>query len=283
MEDDVNLRSFRADDVTYEKFKSISNTEFDSQGQCLSALINTYEIEKSKKIIPDRKAEIENFQAHVNKLMEMFIMSLELNKDTQMKVRGEFDGLLKSKDLTMASLQEEIKSLNQKKKEILERVNVLENKNRNNEEELSKVKKAAEEELIETKKRAAEESVKNKKIIEDLQNSIKNKDIFTSTIKSKLAEANATIENCKKDISELDTLRKKAYLISFDNERLKAEIEKLTFELEKTKDKYEIDRDKILLEKDKDRQDEIDKYQNKVEELLARLERRSFIENDKIS
>ena len=258
MEEDANLRSFRADDATYEKFKTISNIEFESQGQCLSALINTYEIEKSKKIIPDRKVEIENFQAHINKLMEMFIMSLELNKDAQMRVRGEFDGLLKSKDLTMASLQEDIKNLKQKRKEVLDHINAVETKNRISEEELTK----------------------RKKIIEDLKNTIKNKDIFTSTIKTKLAEANTTIESFQKDITELETLRKKVYVFSFDNERLKAEIEKLTFELEKAKSKFEIDTDKILLEKGKDRQDEIEKYQSKIEELLGKLERRSFIEND---
>lgn len=258
MEEESKLRSFRADDVTYEKFKSISSSEFESQGQCLSALINTYEIEKSKKIIPDRKVEIENFQTHINKLMEMFIMSLELNKDTQMRVRGEFDSLLKSKDLTMSSLQEEIKNINQKRREIMEHITAMENKSKANEEELEK----------------------DKKTIEDLKNTIKNKDIFTSTIKTKLAEANTTIESYKKDITELETLKKKAYVISFENEKLKNEIEKLNFELEKVKGKFEIDRDKMMLEKGKDRQDEIDKYQAKIEELLAKLERRSFIEND---
>ncbi len=258
MADEPKTISIKADDKTYERFIAISNVEFGDQGQCLASLINTYEIEKSKKIIPDRKLEIENFQAYINKLMEMFIMSLELNKDTQNKVRGEFDSLLKSKDLNISSLHEEIKNLTTRRKDLVDQMSLLEKKNQNIEKEISE----------------------STKIIEDYEKSIKSKDMLINNLKAKLEETKSAIESHKKDLNELETLKKKMYSVSFDNERYKAEIDKLNYELEKAKGKYEIERDKMLLEKGMDRQEEIDKYQNKIEELLLKLERKSYIEND---
>ena len=258
MSDELNAISFRADEKTYEKFKSISNLEFQDQGQCLAALINTYEIEKSKKLIPCRKLEIENFQTYINKLMEMYILSLEMNNDTQVRVRGEFDSLLKSKDLTISSMQTEVKNLANRRRDIVEQMSAIEKKNKALEEEIEQ----------------------NKKALDDYDKTVKSKDELIDSLNSKLAELKADLDGCKKDLCELESLKKKINLVYFDNERLKAEIDKLNYEMDKQKSKSEIERDKILIEKGMNRQDEIDKYQRKIEELLLKLERKSLLEND---
>ena len=258
MSDELNTISFRADEKIYEKFKSISNIEFQDQGQCLAALINTYEIEKSKKIIAGRKFEIQNFQTYINKLMEMYILSLEMNNDTQVRVRGEFDSLLKSKDLTISSMQEEVKNLANRRRVTIEQMSAIEKKNKILEDEIAE----------------------NKKTMDDYDKSVKDKVALINSLKSELEGSKTTLEGYKKDLSELETLKKKINLVYFDNERLKAEIDKLNYELDKVKSKCEIERDKVLLEKGKDRQDEIDKYQSKIEELLLKLERKSLLESD---
>ena len=81
-ENELKVRSLRMDEETFEKFKAIAGEEFGNQGQCLSALVNLYETEKSKLILVDRKLEIESFQMYVNKLNELFVTSLSLNQDT---------------------------------------------------------------------------------------------------------------------------------------------------------------------------------------------------------
>lgn len=102
---ELKVKSFRADDETFEKFKSLATEEFGNQGQCLAALINLYEIEKSKLVLGDRKLEVETFQSHLNRLGEMFLSSMQLNQDAEIRIRGEFDKLLSSKDKTISDLQ----------------------------------------------------------------------------------------------------------------------------------------------------------------------------------
>lgn len=43
---DTKVRSIRADEQTYDKFKALSS-EFDNQGDCLSQLIAAYEVSKA--------------------------------------------------------------------------------------------------------------------------------------------------------------------------------------------------------------------------------------------
>jgi len=102
---ELKVKSFRADDETFEKFKSLATEEFGNQGQCLAALINLYEIEKSKLVLGDRKLEVETFQSHLNRLAEMFLSSMHLNQDAEIRIRGEFEKLLISKDKTISDLQ----------------------------------------------------------------------------------------------------------------------------------------------------------------------------------
>ena len=80
---EYKVKSIRADDEAYEKFKAISQEEFGNQGQCFSTLINLYETEKSKINLSERKLEIDSFQSHLNKISELFLMSLEMNQEAE--------------------------------------------------------------------------------------------------------------------------------------------------------------------------------------------------------
>ncbi len=102
---ELKVKSFRADDETFEKFKGLAAEEFGNQGQCLAALINLYETEKSKLVLGDRKVEVETFQSHLNRLGELFLASMQLNQDAELRVRAEFEKLLVSKDKSIADLQ----------------------------------------------------------------------------------------------------------------------------------------------------------------------------------
>jgi chromosome segregation ATPase len=105
---DLKVRSFRADDETFEKFKGLATEEFGNQGQCLAALINLYETERSKLVLGERKVEVETFQTHLNRLAELFLASMQLNQDAEARVRGEFERLLISKDKTISDLQTKV-------------------------------------------------------------------------------------------------------------------------------------------------------------------------------
>jgi hypothetical protein len=113
-------RIIRADHETYEKFKSIASDEFDNQGQCLSTLINLYELEQGKAKIVERKLEIESFQSNINKINELFLMSLQLNQEAEERVRSELEKLLESKDKQIISLQQKVESVSKANEELKE-------------------------------------------------------------------------------------------------------------------------------------------------------------------
>ena len=103
---ELKVRSLRIDETTFDKFKSIATEEFGNQGQCLSALVNLYETEKSKHVIVDRKLEIESFQMYINKLQELYLTSLSLNEDTEERIKSSYDRLLESKEKIIQNLQD---------------------------------------------------------------------------------------------------------------------------------------------------------------------------------
>lgn len=108
MADEMKTRSVRATEDTFEKLKEIvEQSEFNNQGEALTALISLWENEQAKNMLPDRKTEIENFQALTQRINDSFINSLQLNIEAEDRIRMEFAGTLKSNETTINLLQEQ--------------------------------------------------------------------------------------------------------------------------------------------------------------------------------
>lgn len=108
MADEMKTRSVRATEDTFEKLKEIvEQSEFNNQGEALTALISLWENEQAKNMLPDRKTEIENFQALTQRINDSYINSLQLNIEAEDRIRMEFAGTLKSNETTINLLQEQ--------------------------------------------------------------------------------------------------------------------------------------------------------------------------------
>lgn len=105
---ELKPKSFRIDEATAERFKEISADIGGSQQETLSKLIEAYEFQAGKAILTDKKDDIDQFERYVNAIVRMFMGSLEDNQNLMETVRAEFDGLLKSKDVTIQDLQEKL-------------------------------------------------------------------------------------------------------------------------------------------------------------------------------
>lgn len=57
------VRSIRADDTTFDKFKSLCD-ELGGHSECLNSLISTYELGRAKELIPEHQVNISEFQSH---------------------------------------------------------------------------------------------------------------------------------------------------------------------------------------------------------------------------
>ena len=107
---ELKPKSFRIDEETAEKFKAISAELGNNQQQTLSKLIETYEFQKGKTVLNQKRGEIETFEKYVTILTRMYMDSLEHNENITESVHAEFEGILGSKDETILSLQKQLKT-----------------------------------------------------------------------------------------------------------------------------------------------------------------------------
>lgn len=262
---EYKVKSFRVDDETFEKFKAISTDVFSNQGQCLSALINLYETENSKATIIERKLEIEDFQTHANKLNELFLMSLQLNQDAEIRIRSEFEKLLESKDRTIIDLQN-------KNKELTISFDTLDKSSRDMKEENADFINR----IIEL-----DNTVKRQE--NDFAAALSDKDKLNKALTDSCNEKKLEIEELRASRLDAEEQLKSLKKIEAENKRLASELEKLTDEMNKQKEHAEIDKEKSLLLSDKAHQqeikevhsqqhEEIKEYINKIEKLQEQLE-----------
>lgn len=108
--------SFRVTDDVKERFAKIATDEGWNQDQTLSKLIGIYEIEQAKMTVTERRIEIEEFEMHLHSLSEIYRMSLQLNQNSEERVREGFRATLESNQKTIQTLQAKIEDLESTKK-----------------------------------------------------------------------------------------------------------------------------------------------------------------------
>lgn len=109
----MKTRSIRASEEVLNKFKEVSES-FDNQSDCLEQLITAYELNNSKGTLTDLKADISDFESHINSIQQSYIHILELNSNTEERIRQEFKRQLDSKDNTIIDLQKQISEAKEK-------------------------------------------------------------------------------------------------------------------------------------------------------------------------
>ena len=252
---EIKVRSIRADETTLDKFKALS-AEFESQGDCLSQLITAYEINNAKHILTDVKADIADYESHINSIQQAFLHVLELNSNAEKRIRQEFNDLLCSKDSQIISLQERA----DKTEHELENANNIYQQNidvlKTSESEANREVKALTESLsIKTREyEQSERAVKDKQlIIDNLTSRLPEQDIIENQLnemKQKLNENETMINQQKNEINEL-----KQQLLSQEQSH--------ELELQKA----EIEKQNAVLEVKSNQQDKIDGYNSKIDKL----------------
>lgn len=236
---ELRVKSFRADDETFEKFKVLANDEFGNQGQCLAALINLYETEKSKTSIIERKLEIDSFQTHINKIGELFLMSLQLNQDAEERIRAEFERLLDSKENTIIDLQSKVSDLTATKQSQEETVKEVKGENR---------------ELF-TKNIEFEKNIDKQN--KDYAAALADKDNLNKALTDSCNERKLEIETLKADAAGTVEKLKTLNAIEAQNKKLAIEVSNLAAEIEKQKEIAELEKEKALIAAEKIHQQEL--------------------------
>ncbi len=266
---EYKVKSIRADDATYEKFKAIASEEFGNQGQCLSTLIGLYELEQSKATLVERKLEIDSFQMHLNKIGELFMMSLNLNQDAELRIHAEFEKLLESKDRMIIDFQEKIAELTNITNYSSEKLKTTENENSELISENLKIKKQLEEDNQEYIKTIIDKDSLNKALAES-----------SNERKTEIEKLLKEIEEYKTEVEELDFLRINVDEFSSKNQELIKELEDQkkdhSMEIIRIKEITALEKERSLLTLEKRQQKELkelNKEHNKeTKDYITKLE-----------
>lgn len=261
---ELKPKSFRIDEETAEKFKAISAELGNNQQQTLSKLIETYEFQKGKTVLNQKRGEIETFEKYVTILTRMYMDSLEHNENITESVHAEFEGILGSKDETILSLQKQLKTA----------------------EEQVAAKKA---EATESLKKAKDSDTENARLLAKIE---ENQASFEQALEDKEKLILALTQACdgyKKDVEEMEKvtlersamaakhmqLQKDLTRLENENAALKNELDLLKLTNERELLQKEMAHAKEIQQLEQQRKEEIDVYQQKYLELLNQMQQKT--------
>lgn len=258
MADEKVLRpkSFRLDDETADKFRKIGETIGANQQETLERLIQAYELQIGKSNLTEKKADMEKFESYIAILNRMYMASLEDNQHITDVVKESFEDALKSKDQTIQELQQQKKAAEETKQQATAEAKKAT-------EEADQLRKA----LEETQKRC-EELTADKETFAG-----RNKDLEADRSRLEaevnvLEEAQQQIEALRRDL-EAATAAKEAA-----ERKLTSEREQMQFSLDKALLEANRKHQTEIQALKEEKQQAIDKYQEKCAALLEKLQDR---------
>lgn len=184
-----------------EAFKQYLKDNGYTQAEGFKNLVALMELDNAKKQLNDRAKEIDTFRDTVNKLINFYINSLEVNQVAEERIREELNKELVTKDKTISSLQEQLN----KQIETIDKLKITD-------EEISKV---------------------NRNLVSDKEKALKEIETLTSnnkTLQEQIMTLNAII-------TEYKSLKDLNISLETDNKELKETNQNLNIELKQLNDK----------------------------------------------
>lgn len=209
----MKVHSIRADVETLERFKAMAES-FPNQSEALASLLATYETQNAKKALPGLATDVSDFDSHLKALQNAFLHILEVNQNTEERVRTEIQQLLSSKDSQIIELQNRVRGLEQLVQTAQEQATVAETSAIVVNEENSKLIESLSAK-VETAEKRADEMVESATTAKAL----------VISLQEQLKSAQAKIESASESEKKLDEMKKKFEESASEISRLKNQIE----------------------------------------------------------
>lgn len=271
MADELKNRSIRIDEQTFGKFKEIASENFANQNECLNELVKVYELDQGKKLLPDRKAEIENFEALLVQIQNAFIHSLEMNHNAELRVRGEFEAQLEEKDLKLQSEVDKSTSYFEELKSLKEAFGKIKAENENLDLEnkgLNESLKVCNEELLTTEENYKNQLSEKQDVIDALNQTNKRDQAYIESLK-------AQIEADKTKVAEFEKLQAENNSLKAEKQNLESQVSSLKEshkkELQDLEKQCELDKKQAVLEKQEALNNKIEEYREDNSSLKDRV------------
>lgn len=107
-------RSIRADAETFEKLKQICSEKGLKQGEAMEALLTAWEVQEAKGLVPERAADVADFDAHLQGIQKAFLRSLDLAQSAESRARISYAAQLDAMSGTIARLEKDLRDANAK-------------------------------------------------------------------------------------------------------------------------------------------------------------------------
>ena len=279
-------KSFRITDETADAFKQISAEIGGNQQEALAKLIETYEFQKGKAILTEKKADIDQFEQYITILTRMYMSSLEDNQNITTTVRTEFEALLQSKDQTIQDLQAQLTAAKQLKEASAAKAKGFSDENTRLNDYIESLKTEYSSKTNDLQAQLTDKDSLNRALtyscndLKNKLNALQEEHKEFSSIRSKLAELTDKCTKLEHSKAEAEKALKSA--ISNHEQELAQLKQQEADSLTRIKEQADLEKDKALLALEKDyqkqiqvlkekNQSDVDKYQQKYFDLLQQL------------
>lgn len=107
-EDKSVIKSIRGDKEVFQRLADLAKEKGMQQGAALEALLNAWDIQNAKGLVPERAADIADFDAHLQGIQKAFLRSLDLASSAEDRARVSYSAQLDAMSGTVARLEKEL-------------------------------------------------------------------------------------------------------------------------------------------------------------------------------
>ncbi|MCT4663010.1 MAG: hypothetical protein N4A40_14225 [Tissierellales bacterium] len=298
MTENIKPTSFRISESATAKFKELAGELDMTQKDFFDSLLNVYELESSKKNIANRGKEIEEFQQISQRLVAIFLNSLEMNQSAETRIADKYQEELNKKSSALEKIELKLESKKEKEEylrnnlyeadetinKLSENKKNLESMNANNEALIAEYKekidtlsslvneyKGYKDDIENVKAELVaktEESESHLHQVKDLQSQLENTNSQIDFYKNQIEELKAEIKEVKNhEAIAIADVKTEAIA---QNEKIKAEFEeKLGF----MTDKKDLETEKAIMEITKEHEEAIATLEKKHKAEITKLEK----------
>ena len=260
--------SFRIDDETKEQIRQISQTIGGNQQETMTTLINAYYMQQQQSGLPEYKGSIDQFQAYVTSIVTLYTNALQANHDMRDSVMAEFETLLKSKDMTIQQLQDQLTAAKKSKEDATISANTYKGENQRLNEYIDSLKTEYESKLTDMNDMLSDKDSLNKALVEAGNN-----------LKAQIATMVKEHEEIAQLRSQMTDMESK-YTMAINDKVLAQSVLKTAqddceHKIAQEQQQLELDYQQKILDLErkhqKQLQETIDSYQGKYLDLLNRI------------
>lgn len=107
-EDKSVIKSIRGNKEVFQRLADLAKEKGMQQGTALEALLNAWDIQNAKGLVPERAADIADFDAHLQGIQKAFLRSLDLASSAEDRARVSYSAQLDAMSGTVARLEKEL-------------------------------------------------------------------------------------------------------------------------------------------------------------------------------